>query len=91
MGFWQDLWQGTKRLFSSSCPNCKKNDADLPSEKRITRIVLSKKPHYHTHYHKGEDGKMHAQVQTTYHKSIKFSCQSCGYEWVEDRIEITPY
>jgi|AGSF01.1.fsa_nt_gi hypothetical protein len=90
MGFWQDLWQGTKRVFSQSCPNCKKNDADLPSEKRIIRTVISQHPHYHTHYHKGHDGKMHSQVKCTYMKDIKFSCQSCGHKWTDRRIESYP-
>lgn len=83
MGFWKALWQNTKRTFSMSCPKCKKNDADLPSDKRIHTHEIDRHPHYHHHYHRGHDGQMHHQVRVDWEKTVKCSCQNCGYEWTK--------
>ncbi|HIK09386.1 MAG TPA: hypothetical protein IGS52_03830 [Oscillatoriaceae cyanobacterium M33_DOE_052] len=87
MKFWEDLWQNTKRAFSTSCPKCKKNDADLPSEKRIHRFVVKKHPHYHHHYHQGHDGKLHHQMTIDWEKTVELSCQNCGHTWTIKETE----
>ncbi len=82
MGFWQDLWQGTRRAFCKSCPKCKANDADLPANKKMQRVLISQKSHWHSHY-EWHDGKMIRHNKLAWDKDLHFTCRCCGHEWHE--------
>lgn len=90
MGFWENLWQGTKRMFSKSCPECKTNDADLLPKNRIIRTLISQHPHYHTHWHQKHDGTKEPQIKCIWNKHIGFHCQTCRHQWQEDKMENFP-
>lgn len=90
MGFWEDLWQGVNRFFSKSCPRCQTNDADLEPEHRIVRTLITQHAHYHTHWHRRNDGTIEPQVQRTWSKHIGFCCQNCGFQWTEHSTETFP-
>lgn len=83
MGFWEDLWQGTRKVFCKSCPRCKTNDADQPSGQKIIRKLISQHSHRHMHFHRGHDGKMHPQTRVVWNKYVEFQCQACGHIWKE--------
>lgn len=83
MGFWQDLWHSTQKVFSRSCPNCKTNDADLPSDKRIIRRLLSQRERCLPQLNRDHNGRWKVEPKTFYEKRIKFKFQSCGHEWIK--------
>ncbi len=81
MGFWSDLWQGTKRLFSNSCPSCKTNNADLPPDKKIMTRTIEEHPHTHVHWERDKHGNVHPHTRVVWNKTKSHQCQICGHKW----------
>jgi hypothetical protein len=81
MGFWSELWQNTKRVFSLKCPRCRTNDADLPSEKRIITRLVHQHSHPHSHWKRDSRGHMHMHTEIKWNIELSHKCQKCGHKW----------